>query len=194
MGQLVWRRMIASTAGEGASTLRVMTTMSARRKAGERLAQSARGQHQAAAKRIHCIHQHDVRIARQFQMLKPVVQHKAIDSVPRQNHAVLVAVRAHAKLELFPQAARAAAQPHRSAERRSRQLPQSLDTRASKSQCSSLPGQDAARSLTLSAFSPCRPPSNFLLQSPFPAIYVLRNMPARIAPGFGAHNRRIDER
>ena len=69
----------------------------------ERLAQAARGQHHAAAKWIRRVDEHDVGIARQFQMLKSVVQHEPIDSVPRQDHAVLVPVRADSELNFSRQ-------------------------------------------------------------------------------------------
>ena len=99
MGLLVCRRMIASMAGEGACTLRVMTTMSARRSAETGSRRRPAGSTMPPPNGSVASTSTTSASRDKFQVLETVVQHKPIDSVPRQNLAVLVPVRPDAELD-----------------------------------------------------------------------------------------------
>jgi hypothetical protein len=65
---------------------------------GHRFAESARGQNHAAAKRVGRIHEYDVSVPCQLQVLETVIQDKPVDPMPREGFAILVPVCAYSDL------------------------------------------------------------------------------------------------
>src|SRR5467141_1820151 len=65
---------------------------------GNRLSQTPRGQSQSTAEWVGGVNENDVSIAGQWQMLKTIVEDKPLRSMPRQDLAILVSIRAHADL------------------------------------------------------------------------------------------------
>ena len=143
----------------------------------ERFAQAARGQHHAAAKRIRRVHQNDVGIARQVSNaeIRRPAQTNRLRVSPEPCRSCTGPPRRQA--ELFPQAARAAAQLHRSAERRSLRHPRFLDSRASESPCASLPARVAPRSPAPSGVLPVPPTVRFPTLITVPGNLRFRKMP-----------------
>ena len=154
----MWRRTIASIAGAGACTLRVITTTLGAPKRGNRFAQASGRQGHSPTERIGGVHKHNVGVARQIQMLKTIIQHEPIGSMPREDFAILVSISADADFNLpgkplpkkrdFIALRLRRAHPH----------PRFRDIRASKLPPASLPRRAALQSTTPSESCPSRRP------------------------------------